>query len=493
MAKITIILIVTALIFTYFVFSLNAFPLLGCDSGSYLPPAINFSNSKGLINEYDLTTFTINEFNNSNNPLFNYYPPLHALTLSFLMIKGSTQNLLFVLALLSSLILILTALSLYKISTRQDKNISSQTVLVICISLLSLSSSLVTRIEGRPEILASIYLIGGILCIITLHEVLNLFILGILVGLMGATHPFGLIISSLAITAFYSFKYNYKKLLINIFLLHVIAFISFLIAMSLSPYNIFETIKGLTLNLKFYPFVITKFNFWQYFLFDIKFPFYGLVFLISLSLSLYFYYKNHNKVASPKVFLISLILIFIAYWYIVYRTPNRIYYLFMLMPLMYIPITYYFAVYKNKGLKIKVISIIFLLLTTIGFFRFSLLFPICLRHGMSIDKARTLLNELDGLKENKNSKIVIYGTDLWILFEDYSKIVQYGRADTNPEKNNLLLYQQNYSGLKKPPLKIDNYKLIRDYFVRHEPKIFMLWIANTTPGYAFAVYKFSKN
>lgn len=482
-----IFLLILLLLFGY-----NSYPPPGSDSCDYIPPAINYSLGNGLVNQiHDISI----KFDKLGKHRFLFYPPLFQLLLSFLMWKPTPQCAFIIIEIVNWVAILISALIFYKIATLKLNRLNWYSTLLICLSLIGLTSSTGGTFEGRPDILATVFILIGTYILVNFTSIKIIsFALGVLLGLIGATHPSAFITSTIIIGMYYSFKFSGRRFIFLTAITYLIAIIVFYLVMLLSPYGILETLQAILGQSKYGVTEIgLHYSFWTYFFFLPKVSFYGLVLFLSIFFSFFLYLRYKYVIASKNIFLIFSILLLFDIWFFSFRSFNRNYNLFLFSPILFLSVIHY-AVNESNKFTVKLISIFFVLLTTLGFVRSVVLFPFYLKYGVSIDKARQLFNDV--YTKNKNCHaFILTGSSLWVLSEKYNKMQHINlvnlKGDLN-KKDYVMLFQQNYSGLLKPPDKIRNYYLAENYFVPHYPKLFGIKLANTMPGYSFAVYKKSR-
>jgi hypothetical protein len=120
-----------------------------------------------------------------------------------------------------------------------------------------------------------------------------------------------------------------------------------------------------------------------------------------------------------------------------------------------------------------------LIISSSGFIRRAVLFPVHMQQGLSFDQAR---DELDKLKLNGGKTFV--STSMFTLFDSMNNLTD-NMKDTSV---NYILIQQNFTG-DQPLPSIQNFRLVHSYFINNPVYFNSIKIANSVPGYQFALYE----
>jgi len=454
----------------------------------YLAPAVQFA-AKGLLISplYPSDWMMNNIVDLSGMKRFLYYPPLFPLLLSYLMPEATPQGNFIAVEILNIAVMFSSALLFYKIATKKN-DLSWPKVFLIILFLITLASTVAET--GRPELLARLWVALGALVYFYVPKKYDWFCWGILLGLMFATHPAGGIFSIFVLGMLLGISLKPREIILKgsaIFFLGILIFLS---VIALGPFSIGETFGGIFRHTiavnhivsqstqKFFTFS----NMLNYFIISPTAPFYGLVMLLTIVAGIYFYRKYWRHLISPRfVFLCTALLIFFLGQAILL---GHAFYPSLFAPLSFSILIYFFL---EKGIFKKIAVVVVFGLITTGILRTVALFPFFLKQRASLTEARVRFAELTKPFSESNAKIAVTG-GFWSLTENYKNVYPYNTWPEKPKENTaLLFFQQRYSGMLTPP-EITGCNLISDKFSREIPKIFGVKLANTMPGYGYAVY-----
>jgi hypothetical protein len=163
--------------------------------------------------------------------------------------------------------------------------------------------------------------------------------------------------------------------------------------------------------------------------------------------------------------------------------PGRVYNISVFAPLLFVPFLAFDGLYIRSWLA-RLCAIGILAGSCIGFVRTAALFPVFMRDGISLDKARIAFAQTLAGTDRRPIGI---SSGFWTLSEEYSAMHLWERS-LMPKESSMLFYQQNYNGLLTPPAVLNGCLLEQDAFVHAPPLLFGMRLGNTVPGYAYARY-----
>ncbi|HSG40946.1 MAG TPA: hypothetical protein VLE27_15005, partial [Thermoanaerobaculia bacterium] len=76
---------------------------------------------------------------------------------------------------------------------------------------------------------------------------------------------------------------------------------------------------------------------------------------------------------------------------------------------------------------------------------------------------------------------------LWVISEEYERMTVFPLAEGPPAGAGAVIVQQGYTGWTSPPA-LPGYRLAEDRFVPRPGLLLGVRIANTVPGYGYALY-----
>jgi hypothetical protein len=161
---------------------------------------------------------------------------------------------------------------------------------------------------------------------------------------------------------------------------------------------------------------------------------------------------------------------------------GHVFYVSLFAPLIFAIFIFYFL---KTGLFFKSVIIITFLLVGTGIVRTALLFPSFVAQGATLDNARKQFEVVIN-QRGRAMKIGLTG-GLWALTEEYYNTYPYASLEKLRDGTALIFFQQRYSGMLTPP-PIEGCALFYDRFSKEIPRMFGVRLANTMPGYGYAIY-----
>lgn len=476
---------VLLLVFAYF-----AYPVPAGDALYFVVPAVQFASKGELTSPLYPSDWMMDKIiDPSGMKRFLFYPPLFPLVVSALMPEATPRGALIAIAYINVAVIWLSALLLYKVVTRKNE-CTRPKACVIILALVALASSLAEN--GRPEVLARLWLVLGCLVPWYIPKKHAYIAYGILVGLMFATHPpagiFSLLVLGLALGV--KQKFNKDTMLQGSGALGI-GFATALGGIALGPFGIRETIEATFRHAVAVEHIVTEgaqrwltfSNALGHFITSPVTPFYGAVIILLLIEGALLFWKHRARSVSFCVALLCAIILL----YVFARTTylmGHIFYISLFAPLIFVVFMYFFL---ERGWLWKSATILIFLLVATGFLRTALLFPFFLKQGATLEEARTHFARLTKPYEGEDAPIGVTG-GLWTLTENYKKVYAYNTWPDKPKEGTArIFFQQRYSGTRTPPA-IDGCALIYDSFSSDLPQVFGVKLGNTMPGYGYAVY-----
>lgn len=398
-----------------------------------------------------------------------------------------------VVALISSANVLLSTLLFYKVTTTGGKQLGwLDTLLVILSTIAVCTAYLGQQSSGRTEPLVTLWFLAGTLLAFSNASIYPWLPFGIFLGLLGATHPVGAVTSATLVGLYYAALYPVVRALVHLARVYLLSLLVFLCILAISPNNALDNLYGIfSIGPQAVNSATTSRTFLSEWIFVSIHPFYGLVLIPSLIYSTYLIVVRRQQIESRVLFLFFLLTLILVLYYFTFRVIATSYNILWLSASFFAINIWAILHLPEKLLArnlIKLALVIIIALSTLGFARSIILFPVFLEHGMSLDEARRFFATLT---PTDNSVTTVTGS-LWTLSEEYDKIriTVSGSIIENAQRNQseLVIVQQNFSGLLYPP-EIEGYTLEHDFFVHRSYELFGIKLANTTPGYQYAVYR----
>ncbi len=489
--KTIIIFIVFIVAVLFLIFAYYAYPVPGGDSQFYIVPAIQFAKSGLLISSLFPSGWEIDKLiDQTGAKRFLFYPPLFPLVLSRLMPEASSWGAFMGVAFINIIVLSLGALLFYKV-INQKGHITWFRVFVIALALFALAASLAET--GRPEVLARVWIVvAALVPFFAIAKKYDWLFYGLLLGLMGATHPAGSIFFLLALGIAFGAIYKFKDVALRGGATLLIAFFVCLLAITLGPFGIKETIEGTFVNAVAVNYSLsfetgdwfTFLNLFNYYFVSQAAPFYGFVILLMLVAGFFFYFKYRSRLATPAVSIICAAVFIYIIGKMIY-SGGHVFYISLFAPIIFSVFLYFFL---EVGVFGKGLTLLVFALVATGFIRTGLLFPFFLKQEAGFNEARTQFADFVALASIGNKTRVGVSGGLWALSEEYGEMYVYNTWPEQPkEETAFVFFGQRYSGMLNPP-EVVGCNLISNKFSEALPKMFGIKFANTMPGYGYAIY-----
>ncbi len=468
----------------YLIFGYWSYPVFEGDSIYFGPTAINTMHGKPLINE-------INAIGHAIDPgqhRLIFYPPLYPLLLAAISPTATPRGLDLALAGIDIVTLILTSLLLVRIVNSSEQISKWRLSVATALALCGLSTTLLAN-DFRPETpLRPIVLLIAVLMYFMRARADSLpfaIVLGIFLGSIGSMHitAAALVAGLIALYIFYSVPW--KRGLLNLGVIGLTAAISFALIVSLTPYGLPTTLNGIADHFTLIYKKGLSWSFLYYHFFAPNTTFYGLLAILSVVLLGLYSFIHRSSIKSPLFFTSF----FIAFLVIAFGAvaPRHLSYIYIFAPLMFIAVAT--AAIKSRYKALRVLSWTTLTLTCIGFIRLLYLFPLYATEGISLDEARESFLRLT--KSSHVSDLFLVTQRMWPLTENYS-LIEEPREDLS-NANRLLIRQQFSTGeTKAPQVANGSCTLVEENYARGKVALWRLPIANTIPGYGYAVYRCKK-
>ena len=467
----------------YLTFGWHTYPAFFGDAPVFIPTAIQLAAGEGWAN--DIYTYL-------------YPAPLFPMVVSWLMPEPVPQDAFLVLSVFSALNVLLCGAAFYKAAVWDGRALKWYDTLLVVASLGGMATWL-TPGSGRPEIFASLLLLIGVVAFLYWNvrwpDLWLWLLFGVLLSLMTASNPNGAVLFALLILTFCSLLYQGKPWLRStgaVFGVPSLALGALLLFYSAEVVDMLSGVLWVAGRLLTPDYMIShSYSISYYYITEPHAFCYGFVLLFSLGGGVHLLYRKWENVASPKRSLFFLTLFLFFAYYTAIRQPNRRYNLLLFASVFFALGIYYVSCLKAQGsIRTHVTRggyLLLVILTAAGFVRDVAMFPVYLRHGMSLEQARVEFERMDlfGRAEEE----VLTAGPMWTLSEQYDRMRYCTDPDYCGKESKWFVMQQQLSGRKRPPDSVDDYKLKRDFFAPVIPRLFGVKLANSMRGYSFAVYR----
>ena len=483
------------LLAVYVAFGQCAYPVPTGDSMCHMPVAVGYAKSGELTNP--LWDFAV-RYDQANKARFLQYPPLFHMVTGLLALHATPHEALMVVAAMNVVSLGL-GFWLFLLAARSGRDLNWFSFALVAAGLFGISTHLSFHGAGRPEALATPFILVGAIGALRMRSIPLWPFLGAVLGLVGATQPAGGIILFLIISLFYFATTEAKGAFFTLAAVGALGIAVFLGAVSLSPHNLRDTIAGIQYHASHVLpsagpaslWNILPYGFWHFWFFCPNTTFYGLIGAIALAAGLHLWWTNRVRIRAPLLFAVAGVLLLSAVWYFGIRWSNRNYCVIMFFPLLYAGIIYYVVVLgkAQRGWLLclgRYVCLLSLMLSSVGFLRAGILFPYFLRAGVGLDESKAMFNRFVVAHPGRTG--ITCG--LWLLPENYAGIWFWegipGRQEEDAAGSTMVI-QQNDSSRTTPP-DVKGHVLVYNSFVCDAPRILGMRLASSVPGYGMAIY-----
>lgn len=471
-----LLLLTLAIAGSLLVFGYHVYPVPSGDSHAFVPAALSLEAGHGLRNPVAQLS---RELDPTGEARFVQYPPLFPLTVALLMPTSGPRGAFLVLAFLSVLDLVLSVLLFRRVLPDAPGPLLGGMA-----ATLGLATLLVGQQTGRPEPLATLFVLLAAHAALRVRPSALWLPGGLLLGLTGATQPTGGVILGLLLAVFLSVRLPTREALVAILELLALSLAVFFAIVAIGPLGIAETLDGIRRHADLT--VVHRQSgesLRTYWITNPGGTFYALPYLLLPAGLLLGVRTWRGAVRSPILCALCLLPLAVVLWGSTVRAPEHAYNVLLFAPLVFAANLHqaFRSGWRAPRLALPAIHG----LTGLGYVRAVVLFGFFLSSGVSLDTARAQLARLAATARGP----VSVTPSLWVLADDQQRLraVPSAIAAAGLE-GDLLIYQQNYSGQTTAPA-IADLRLVEDHFVHRQCRLFGLPIARTVPGYAFAAYR----
>lgn len=460
------------------------YPIAGPDTIFFIPPAINFYQGNGLINQ--IAAEHLSAIDTSGQNRFLYYPPFFPILLS-LFADSDASGIFIFLGFLSALSILLSALILCKYLIQKSGRLSWLGAIFIFLALITILR-MPWGSSGRPEIFARFLISIAFLlfCFLSYKKYWQIF--GVILGLLIITHPVEALIFGVLLGLVFSIQESTKTTLFLILkILALASVVVFIFIQFFSPIDINELITGLARH--WFLKALTGSGFINFFslISNTHSLFYGVIFIFLVLIGIKTLKSYFYNIKSRELFIVFLAILFlITVYFSIINVRN--YYITPFSVIIFAVFGYYIFV-LNHSHFLKWAAVFIFLVLSFTSLREVVLFPFYVKDGVDLENARKIFETI--VKRDELYLNIEITKSLWLLNKDLNTIKLIPDDYNIKSENPLLIFwqQENIFKSKVPPLAIRGCPLLENYFNMKEPVIFNIKLSDITPGYGFAVYK----
>jgi len=457
------------------------YPVPDVDAAAFLPQAINLAQGRGLVNPmYDPAVAT----DPAGRGRQYFYPPLFQVTVAALLPEPTARGAFVAVALLDAATLLLSTLLLLAVG-----DAGAGATALACLALLGLTGQM-GNAAGRPESLA-----GGLAVATTLIALrtkspgpVPVTLMGVVLGLMGATHPVGGLMLAIAIAGYLAVRLPARRVAALLLLLVAVALPTFAGVVALSGTDLALLIRGLLKHARVAILPGREEVLWAYLIAGVRAPLLGVLWALAALAAADIWRAQRQRVASPWILTGAVVAASAATGYFVLRAPPRYYNLALFSPLAYAVVLYWLGwrfgrhTWTPARMAATAAAAIVFLGTGAGLVRRVLAYPFAMGQGRSWAEARADFRRLDAAGDT-----ILVTHSLWVLATEYDRLRIEGN-NQRPCRYGLYLQQQAASGLAHAP-DLPGHAPVFSSFTPAEPRLLGLRLARTIGGYGFAAYR----
>jgi hypothetical protein len=454
------------LILSLLAFGATVFPIPSGDSQAFVPPALLLESGGGLRNPISALT---RQLDPTGQARYLQYPPLFPWILSLLMARPTPQAAYLAIAGLNAVNVILCALLFARAGASSD---TQKPGWPAALALLGIATLLTGEQTGRPEVLATLWVLLAVHVHLGLPAERSWLPAGVILGLLGATHPVGgLLLGLLAVLA-YAVRLPTVRALGAAGGTLAVSLAVFAGVLAASPFGLRETLEGLRRHGGAVATRGSQGSLLTYWIANPGGTFYAIPYLLLLALLAWRARERGIAIRSRTLFAAALLPLLAVVWRTGVQIPELSYNVLLFAPVVFA---------ANLRLARGPAAALAHGLTGVGYLRYLVLFGLFLTQGVPLADARAAFHRLP------RAARVAVTPSLWVVAEDYDRMTIFPMADGPPPGAGAVLVQQSYTGLASPPA-LPGYRLAENHFIPRPGRLLGLRVANTVPGYGYALY-----
>jgi hypothetical protein len=349
---------------------------------------------------------------------------------------------------------------------------------------------------GRPEALASLFVVGAIPTLFLTKERWRLIALTAASGLIGATHPVGAVIFTMLLSGYFSFTHASRSACVRALAVGFGGIAISLTIIAVSPNGFLDTILGTAAHASFQiqRHVESWWELFHYLFFWWDRFFFFSLYLLILPAGLAVLLLSKKLPKSPQLFFASCILVALGVWYFGFRAPPTTYNLSMFFPVCAIALILLNAWLLRRadarrlGYGLAAATLLCGGVSSLAIVKFGIEFAYTKVDDRSYDEARALA-ESPMLSDRK---CIYYDESLWVLFDHYDHLRQLAPSSTKNDSCAdddvpILVASGSFPfhEWKNAEVAFDNEDIVLDWRAAHRPEAFGITITKFLSGYSF--------
>lgn len=445
-------------------FGAFVFPVPSGDSQAFVPPALTFEAGGGLRNP---VSGLARQLDPTGQARYLQYPPVFPLTLSALMASPTPRAAFLAIAGLNTANVLLCSLLFAR---------AGRGWLAPAVALLGIATLLTGQQTGRPESLATLWVLLAAHVHLALPPERSWLPVGLLIGLLAATQPTaGLLLGLLAALAFAAWLPTGRALAVTAGTLAV-SLATFAGLLAAGPFGLVETLEGLRQHGGAVAGRASAGSLVTYWIANPGATFYAVPFLLLAGLLAWKARRGGAAIRSRLLFAVALLPLLAVVWRTGVQVPELSY-----SALCFAPLVFAGNLRLAEDARLPRPAMVLAHgVTAAGYLRFLALFGLFLTQGTPLDEARAAFRRIP-----PDLRVAVTPS-LWVGSEEYERMTVFPLAE-GPPAAGAVLVQQSYTGWTSPPA-LPGYRLAENHFVPRPGLLLGVRIASTVPGYGYALY-----
>ncbi|HSU82981.1 MAG TPA: hypothetical protein VLR69_11215 [Thermoanaerobaculia bacterium] len=457
------------LILSLFVFGASVFPIPTGDSHAFVPPALLLKAGGGLRNPIsDLTR----QLDPTGQARYLQYPPLFPWIVAGLMARPTPSAAFLAIAGLNAVNVILCALLLVRAARFRPWWATAA-------ALLGIATLLAGEQTGRPEVLATLWVLLAVHVHLALPPERSWLPVGVILGLLGATHPVGALLLGLLAVMAHAARLSTRSALGMSAGTLAVSLAVFAGLLAASPYGLRETLEGLRRHGGAVAARSSQGTLIPYWITNPGGTLYALPYLLLIALLAWRAARRELPVRSPALLAAALLPLLAVAWRTGVQIPELSYNVLLFAPAVFAA-NLRLAGGEAGGWPGRGTALAHGL-TGLGYLRQLVLFGLFLTQGVPLTEARGAFQRLPA-----EARVAVTPS-LWVVAEDYQRMTVFPLAEGPRAGQDAVMVQQSYTGLTSPP-DLPGYRLTENRFLPLPGRLLGIKVANTVPGYGYAIY-----
>ncbi|HEY3569711.1 MAG TPA: hypothetical protein VGP73_17390 [Thermoanaerobaculia bacterium] len=458
------------LILSLLAFGVSVFPIPSGDSHAFVPPALLLKGGGGLRNPISELA---RELDPTGQARYLQYPPLFPWIVAALMARPTPSAAFLAIAGLNVINVVLCVLLFARAA-------GPGRLATAAAALLGIATLLVGEQTGRPEVLATLWVLLAIHAHLALSPERSWLPVGAILGLLGATHPVGALLLGLLAVMAHAARLPTGRALGRSAGTLAVSLAVFAGILAVSPYGLRETLEGLRRHGGAVAARGSQGTLIPYWITNPGGTLYALPYLLLIALLAWRAARRELPVRSPALLAAVLLPLLAVAWRTGVQVPELSYNVLLFAPAV-------FAAnlrlaggeagrWPDRGAALAHG------LTGLGYLRQLVLFGLFLTQGIPLAEARGAFRRLPAQAR------VAVTPSLWVVAEDYERMTVFPLAEGPRAGQDAVMVQQSYTGLTSPP-PLPGYRMVENRFLPRPGRLLGIKVANTVPGYGYAVYR----